>query len=258
MIARRLRAWLMRLGGLFNKERRDRELAEELEAHLQMHIEDNLRSGMTPEEARRDAHIRFGGVEATKEKYRDRRGVPALENLIRDLRYALRMLRRSPGFTTVAVATLALGIGANTAIFSLVSAVLFRPLNYSEPERLVMVWEAEPGAPHDTVAVGNYADWREQNQSFTDITALDLRSYNLTGDGEPEKINAYGVTANFFSLLGVSPALGRTFTAEEDRPGANKVAIISHGLWQSRYGGERSVVGRDILLNGEKYTVIGV
>jgi putative ABC transport system permease protein len=260
MIERRLRAWFVRLGGLFDKERRDRELAEELEGHLQMHIEDNLRCGMTLEEARRDALIKLGGVEATKEKYRDRRGVPALEDLLQDLRYALRILRRGPGFTAVAVLTLGLGVGANTAIFSLVSAVLLRPLNYQEPERLVMVWEDESaaGGSRDTPAVGNYADWKAQNQSFTDMAALELRSYNLTGDGEPEKINAYGVTANLFPLLGVSPAPGRAFTAEEDQPGANKVAVISQGLWQSRFGGERSVLGRDMLLNGEKYTIIGV
>ncbi len=258
MIVRRLRAGFVRLGGIFNKERRDRELAEELEVHLQMQMEDNLRSGMTPEDARRAALIKLGGVEVTKEKYRDRRGVPALENLIRDIRYALRMQRRSPGFTVVAVLTLALGIGANTAIFSLVSAVLLRPLNYREPDRLVMVWEDESGDARGTPASGNYADWKAQNQVFADMAALELRSYNLTGDGEPEKVNAFGVTANFFSLLGGSPALGRTFTEEEDRPGANKVAVISHALWQSRFGSERNIVGRDILLNGEKCTVVGV
>ena len=260
MIVRRLRAWFVRLGGLFNKERRDRELSVELEAHLQMHIEDNLRSGMTPEEARRDALIKLGGVEATKEKYRDRRGVLALENLIQDIRYALRMQRRSPGFTAIAVLTLGLGVGANTAIFSLVSAVLLRPLSYQEPERLVMVWEDESaaGAPRETPAVGNYADWKAQNQVFADMAALDQRIFNLTGDGEPVRILAVGVTANFFPLLGVQTALGRNFLAEEDQPGANKVAILSHGLWQSRYGGAQSIVGSNILLNDEQYTVVGV
>ncbi|HEX5709234.1 MAG TPA: ABC transporter permease [Pyrinomonadaceae bacterium] len=256
-----LRSWLARLGGLFQKERRDRELAEELEMHLQLYIDDKVQSGMTPEEARRDALIKFGSVEATKERYRERRGVPALENLIRDLRYAVRVQRRSPGFTAMAVLTLALGVGANTAIFSVVNAVLLRPLNYREPERLVMVWEELPavGVRRDTPAPGNFNDWKTQNRVFEDMAALEYRNYDLTGDGgEPERLFAYGVSTNFFSLLGVGPAEGRDFTPEEGRPGADKVAVISHGLWQRRFGGERAVVGRDVLLNGEKHTIVGV
>ncbi len=181
-------------------------------------------------------------------------------NLWLDLRYGARMLWLKPGFTLVAVLTLALGIGANTAIFSLVSAVLVRPLNYSEPDQLVMVWEDESAAgfPRETPAVANYVDWKTQNQSFADMAALDQRSYNLTGDGEPERILAFGASANFFPLLGVSPALGRNFLTEEDKPGTNKVVIITHGLWQGRYGGDQHIVGRDILLNGEKYAVVGV
>ena len=170
------------------------------------------------------------------------------------------MLLKNPGFTIIAVVALALGIGANTAIFSLVSAVLMRPLNYHEPDRLVMVWESDQasGAGRDTIAPGNYADWKAQNQSFADMAALDWRNFNLAGDGEPERVPAFGVSANFFPLLGVNATLGRTFQPEEDRPGANKVAVISYGLWQSRYGGERGIVGRDVLLNGEPYTVVGV
>ena len=183
-----------------------------------------------------------------------------MTTLWQDVRYAFRMLLKNPGFTVIAVVALALGIGANTAIFSLVSAVLVRPLNYHEPDRLVMVWESDSsaGASRDTLAPANYADWKTQNQVFGEMAALDLRNFNLTGDGEPERIPAFGVSANFFPLLGANPALGRTFQPEEDQPGANKVAVISHGLWQSRYGGEHSIVGRDILLNGEQYTVVGV
>ena len=152
--------------------------------------------------------------------------------LMQDLRFSLRMLRKNSGFTLVALSALALGIGANTAIFSLVNAVLLRPLNYREPERLVKVWEGEPGEGIglDNPAVGNYADWRAQNQSFAGMAAVELRSYNLTGDGEPERINVFGVTANFFPLLGASPAQGRTFSADDDRPGAGRVAVISHSL----------------------------
>jgi putative ABC transport system permease protein len=180
--------------------------------------------------------------------------------LIQDVRYGARMLRKNPGFTFVAVFTLALGIGANTAIFSLVSAVLVKPLNYHDPERLVMVWESDAGtgATGDTPATGNYADWKTQNRVFEDMAAIEWRNFNLTGDGEPERLMAFGVSANFFPLLGASPALGRDFLPEEDKPGANKVVVISHGLWQSRFGGEASILNREILLNGEKYAVVGV
>jgi putative ABC transport system permease protein len=180
--------------------------------------------------------------------------------LWQDLRYGARMLWKNPGFTFVAVVTLALGIGANTAIFSLVSAVLVKPLNYQEPERLVMVWESDQlnGVGQDTPAAANYADWKTQNQVFADMAAVEWRNFNLTGDGEPERLLGFGVSANFFPLLGTSPALGRNFLPEEDKPGANKVVVISYGLWQNRFGGESGVLNRDILLNGEKYAVVGV
>jgi putative ABC transport system permease protein len=170
------------------------------------------------------------------------------------------MLLKQPGFTLLAVLSLALGIGANTALFSVVNAVLLRPLPFHEPDRLVMIWEDATfiGFPQDTPAPGNYADWKAQSQTFADMAARDNRSFNLTGDGEPEKLQAYGVTANFFPLLGVKPALGRNFSADEDQPGANKVAIISHSFWQKRYGGDVGILNRGILLNDEKYTVIGV
>ena len=183
-----------------------------------------------------------------------------MESLVKDLRYGFRSLLKHPGFTAIAVLTLALGIGANTAIFSLVNAVLLRALPFAEPDRLVMVWEdaSFAGFPRNTPAPANYADWKAQNQVFEDMAAFDERSFNLTGDGEPEKIEAYGVTANFFGLLGVRPVLGRAILPEDDKPEANKVVIISHSLWQQRYGGERNIEGRELLLSGEKYTVIGV
>src|ERR1041385_8151931 len=183
-----------------------------------------------------------------------------MNTLFQDVRYGLRVLLKRPGFTAVAVVTLALAVGANTAIFSLVSAVLVRPLKYRDAERLVMVWEVPPvaGMPRDDAATGNYADWKAQNHAFDDLAAVDQRTYDLNGDGEPEKIFAHAVTANFFPLLGATPELGRAFTPEEDRPGAGRVVVISHALWQGRFGGERSVVGRDLLLDGEKYTVVGV
>ncbi|MDX2044537.1 MAG: ABC transporter permease [Acidobacteriota bacterium] len=183
-----------------------------------------------------------------------------MQTLLQDLRYGARMLLKNPGFTLIAVLSLALGIGANTALFSVINAVLLRPLPFYEPDRLAMIWEDASfiGFPQDTPAPGNFADWKAQTQTFADMAARGNRSFNLTGDGEPEKIQAYEVTANFFPLLGVKPALGRNFSAEEDQPGANKVAIISHSLWQSRYGGEANILNRKIILNDESYTVVGV
>jgi len=183
-----------------------------------------------------------------------------METLFKDIRYGIRGLLKRPGFTVIALITLALGIGANTAIFSVVNAVLLRPLPFQKPEELVIVWEDATfvGFPHNTPAPANYVDWKAQNQSFVDMAASHEDSFNLTGDGEPERVSAYTVNANFFPLLGVQPILGRGFLNEEDRPGANKVVVLSHSLWQSRYGGDRNILNRAILLNGEKHTVVGV
>jgi putative ABC transport system permease protein len=183
-----------------------------------------------------------------------------METVLKDFRYGIRSLLKRPGFTAIAVITLALGIGANTAIFSLVNAVLLRSLPFADPDRLVMIWEdaSFAGFPRNTPAPANYLDWKTQGQSFADMAAQDMRSFNLTGDGEPEKVEAFGVTANYFPLLGIKPALGRAFTNEEDTPGANRVVIINHNLWQERYGGEQNIIGRQLSLSGEKYTVVGV
>jgi putative ABC transport system permease protein len=183
-----------------------------------------------------------------------------METLWQDARYGFRMLAKRPGFTIAAVLSLALGIGANTAIFSLVNAVLLRPLPFPQPDRLAMVWEdaSSIGFPRNTPAPANYVDWKTQTRTFEDMAAVFNQSYNLTGTGEPEKIEAYGVTANFLSLLGVRPALGRDFLPEEDTPDANRVALISHGLWQRRLGGDPGVTGSEILLDDRKHTVIGV
>jgi len=183
-----------------------------------------------------------------------------METLWQDLRFGVRLMLSKPGFALIAIVSLALGIGANTAIFSLVDAVLLRPLPFREPERLVIVWEdaSSIGFPRNTPAPANYADWKSQNRVFEDMAALSWQSYNLTEDGEPERVEAQAVTANFFSLLGIKPELGRTFSQEEDQPGRNRVVLVSHGLWQRRFGGDPAFVGREILLNGEKRTVLGV
>ena len=177
---RRLRALLVRFGGLFRRGRRDREFAEEMESHLQLHIEDNLRRGLTPAEARRQALIDLGGVAQTVESYRERRGLPVMENAAQDVRYAVRVLRKNPSFTAVVLLTLALGIGANTAIFSIVNAVLLSPLPYDDADRIVQVWhtpphEAFPGHTEFSVSPANYLDWRDQNHVFERIAATTAR-----------------------------------------------------------------------------------
>ncbi len=260
MRVRQLRAWLVRLAGIFGSDVRDRELAEELESHLQLHIEDNVRAGLSPEEARRQALIKLGGVEQTKEKYRRQRGIPMLEDLWKDLRYSARMLVKNPGFTVVAVITLALGIGANTAIFSVVNAVLLRPLDYEDPDRLVIILENnwQKGWTRFAVAPGNFAEWREQNQVFEQMAAYTGSSFTLVGEGDPEQLQGTRASTNLFALLGVKPALGRDFLPEEDHSGGERVVIVSHGLWQRRFGADPGMVGKQLTLNGYSYTVVGV
>src|SRR5438093_2928765 len=256
---RRLREWMMRFRGLFNKRRKDRDLDEEIESHLQLHIEDNLRLGMTPEEARRQALIKLGGIESTKEAYRDQRGLPLLETLWQDVRYGARMLRKNPGFTAVAVLTLALGIGANTAVFSVINATLLRPFPYENPEQLIILQERNAGGGLQDASYLNFADWRSQSASFESMAAeCGRESFNFSGSGEPERLQGQIVSANFFQTLGIRPFRGRDFVAEDDRPGAVPVTILSYGFWQRRFGAEESVLGKPIALNNQSFTVIGV
>ncbi|MBI1941984.1 MAG: ABC transporter permease [Acidobacteria bacterium] len=184
-----------------------------------------------------------------------------MNSLIQDLKYGLRMLAKNPGFTAVAVITLALGIGANTAIFSVVNAVLLRPLPYRDADRLVAVWEENPdrGWYHNIVSAANFVDWREQNHVFTEMAAVNIfPTFTLTGTREPEEVVGQQVTTNLFSLLGVQPVWGRDFLPEEDKPGGPRVVILSYGLWQRRYGGDPTLVGKQVSLNNKSYTVIGI
>jgi putative ABC transport system permease protein len=252
---------LNRLRSLFRRNNAEQELGSELRFHLERQIEEKVAEGMTPQEARRAALREFGGVEQVKEECRDTRRVNFLETLLQDTRYGLRMLRKSPSFTFFAVAVLALGIAANSAIFSVADAVLVRPLPYRDSNRLVVVMEdaSAYGFPHDTPSPGNFADWKLRNQVFENMAAIPYGGFfNLTGDGNPEELAGKKITANLFSLLGVSPALGRDFRPEDDLPGAPHVAILSYGLWLRRFGGNPQIVGKEILLNYEKCTVIGV
>ena len=257
---RRLRSAAPRLAGLFQKSRRDRDLSEEIASHLEMHIDDNLRSGMSPVEARRDALIKLGGVEQAKEIYRDRRGVPMIETTLQDLRYGLRTLRHSPGFTFVAVTTLALGIAVNTTIFSVVNAILLRKPPISDPDRVMVVSSSDklkPGS-HFDVTVPDYIAWREQSQAFDAMAAALFRDFTLTGGTEPRRAGGLSVTADYFRVLNVSAALGRTFLSDEDQSGHEHVILLSNRLWQAQFNSDPAIVGKTAQVNGERYTVIGV
>jgi putative ABC transport system permease protein len=254
-----LRVFFHRLRGMIFKRRFERDLEDEIRSHLEMQIEENVRQGMTSEEARQAASRKFGGVVQVKEAYRDRLSLPALETAFQDLRYGLRMLRRNPGFTFVAVLTLALGIGANTAIFSVVNAVLLRSLPYRDPDRLVLVGHYRANYGGCDFALGaDFLDWRDQAKAFEQIAAYAFDTADLMGNGEPERLNAGMVSASLFSTLGVAPTLGRAFTLEEDTLGGPPAVILSDGLWRRRFGGDPQVIGRAITLGNQSRTVVGV
>lgn len=255
-----LRALFLRLGGLFHKEQRDRELAEEIESHLQMHIDDKVRSGMAPEEARRQALIQLGGVESVKERYRDRRGLPLLETFIQDLRFGARMLRRNPGFTAVAVLTLALGIGANSAIFSVVNAVLLKPLPYENGERVVTIQGQAPRAGIFNVpfSVPELMDIRAQNRSLDAVVEYHSMAFILLGRKEPERVLTGVVSWNFFDAFGVRPLVGRSFRSDDEQSGAPAVLILSYEYWIRSFGGDPTVVGKTFTMNDRLHTVVGV
>ena len=251
----------LRLRSLFHKKAVEQELDQELRFHVERQVAENVAAGMPPEEARRRATREFGGVEQTKEQCRDERRVSLIETMLQDIRYGARTLRKSPGFTFFAVVVLALGIAASTAIFSIADAVLVRPLPYRDANQLVMVWEDATayGFPHDTPAPGNFSDWKKRNEVFEDMAATSFGgAFNLTNEGNPEEIHGRRVTANLFSVLGTRPALGRDFRPEDDAPGTARVAILSHRLWLQRFGGDPQSIGKELRLNYENYTVIGV
>jgi predicted permease len=260
---RTLRAWLLRFTGLFDKESRDREFREEMASHLQLHIEDNLRSGMSAPQARRNALMKLGGVEQTKQTYRERRGLPLLEVFIQDLRFGARMLRKNRGFTVVAVLTLALGIAANATIFSFVSAVLYKHPPVYDSDRLLVVYGTSTarawGANLNPVSAPNYFTWKRENVVFSGLAACEpYVSVNLTGKSEPERVSANRATANFFSVIGVAPELGRTFAIGDDQPGGDRVVLLDHRFWERKFGSDPNIIGKTIHLNGEEHTVIGV
>ena len=234
----------------WRRKTREAELDEELRAHLSISVQTRVERGADRMEAERAARREFGNVGLMKDVTRDVWGRRWLEDLVEDLLYGLRMLGKNPGFAATAILTLALGIGANTAIFSAVNTVLLRPLPYKEADRLVMVWGNNRARGFDTDQVSplDFADWRSQNHVFEAMAASTDTQYTLTGEREPELITAYSFSADYFHVLGTAPMLGRTFLPEEEEPGKNHVAVLSYSFWQKRFGGDRDLPGRAILL----------
>jgi hypothetical protein len=265
-----IRARLMSLG---LSPVREAEIADELAQHLEEQYEEALSHGLSEDEAQRAVLADLNVPDSLgRELKRVERPVPqnpvplgtqGRSNLIGDLgqdvRYGLRMLAKNPAFTAIAVLALALGIGANSAIFSVVNAILLRPLPYKNPEQLVMVWEnaTHLGFPKNTPSPANFLDLRQQTTVFQDMAAFAERSFNLTGAGEPERLDGRRVSANLFDVLGVRPIIGRTFVPQEDQPGT-KVVLLNESLWKRRFGGDPSVIGRALTLNNEVHTVVGV
>jgi predicted permease len=248
------------LRNIVHKDRVEHELTEEVESYLELLVEEKVKAGLRPEEARRAALIEMGGVEQVKEGVREVRMGQTLETMWQDLRYGTRVLLKNPGFTVVAVITLGLGIGANTAIFSVVNAVLLRPLPFENPDQLVMIWQTNPqrGILQGLVSPPNLHDWQQQSHTFGQIAAFNPRGFSLTGTSEPEHLPGTFVSVGLFPMLGANPLLGRNFLPDEGRPGGNRAVIISFALWQRRFGGDPDLVGKSLTLNDAIYTVVGI
>ncbi len=258
----KLRAFGLRLRGLFRGRGSDDDFTAELEAHVTLHTDAGVCAGLTPEEARRQALIHLGGAEQTRQVHRERRTLPGIDSLLQDTRYGLRTLRRSPGFTVTAVLTLALGIGACTAIFSLVNAVLIRSLPYGDPNRLVYLCTPNPHIPiPPDVMSPSYADFfdlKKQSHSFASMTAFEQANFNLVSQDSVERVGAARVDESFFTTLESTPELGRAIGADDNQLGHDKVALISHSLWQSMFAGSANVLERSLLLDGTSYRIVGV
>jgi putative ABC transport system permease protein len=252
---------VMRLRALVRADAADRELGDEMRTHLEHLVAGHIARGLTPEAAREAAQREFGPLTQLAEESRDARGVAWLANGWQDIRYGARLMRRTPGFAAAAIVTIALGIGATTAMFSVVYGVVLQPLPYRDPDRLVNLWSTaiKRGLPRANVGMANVYDWKARNHVFEDIAALRaVANFNLTGQGEPERLNGSRVSSSLFPVLGVTPLIGRTFTEDEDEIGHEHVALLTYPLWVRRFGADPAIVGRSIALNGEPYTVVGV
>ena len=260
----RLEHWFytvpLRLRSLFRRGQVEAELNEELRYHLERQIEVNTAAGMSVEEARYAALRAMHGLDQRKEECRDMRRVRLIEDLWRDFRFSLRSLLKRPGFTAIALLALALGIGANTAIFSLVNAVILQPLPYRDPDRLISVYGTRNRSTQGSVGPTDFLDYRSQNKTFEQFAASGsmMLPMNLTGSGEPERLNASIITGNYFDTFGVRPALGRGFSLENEKTGQDHVTVLSHAFWQTRFGGDPNIVNKTINLDGKAYEVLGV
>ena len=253
-----LRAWLRRFVGMFSTARHEQEFASELEGHLQMQIDENIRAGMTEEEARRAAILKIGGLERTRQAYRERGTVPFFETLLQDLRFAARQLLKNPGFTITAVLMLTLGIAASVAIFAFVDAALLKPLPYPDPRSLVDVTESQVVFPHANISYPDYLDWKQMNHSFRSLDVYQGARYLLQTPSGVESVPGMRVSDGFFHTLGVAPELGRDFYAGEDQASAPRTVILSFAAWQTRFNGRKDIVGQSVSLSGTPFTIVGV
>src|SRR6266478_2021567 len=257
-----LRRLFLKFYLLFANAKAEAELVKEIGAHLALLEDEYLRQGMTPEDARRAARLAYGGVEQAKQLHRDERGFQGLTQILQDTRYTFRQLRRSPGFTVTAILMLALGIGATTAIFSIVEGVLLRPLPFPDPDRLVILGDVLEGShcvscAQSSVTPPDIRNYVRGTQSFSHLGGYRGRLFELSGTGDPAAVNATRMSGEVFAALGVPPLLGRTFTQQEDEEG-QQLAVLSYGMWQSRFHGDANVLGSKIILYRKPYTVIGV
>ena len=254
-----MRPLLARLLALFLRRQLDDELSDEMSAHLELSTADHVARGLSLEDARRAAALRFGGTLQTAEAYRDRQGFPLLDALWQDVRYAVRTLRKNPAFTTTAAATLALAIGANTTMFSVLNAVLLRPLPYRAPEQLAMLWTDDPtrSLHEGRSALWDVEQWLNQSQSFADMATFDSVSTTLTGAEGTEQIVGVSISPNLLSLLGVRPVRGRNFSSKETEE-QKRLVLISHRFWQARFGGSNDAIGATLVLNGLPSQIIGI
>jgi predicted permease len=253
-----LRRLAQRILALGRTRRLDAQLDDEVQAHLELAERDAIAAGLSPEDARREARRRFGSIPRIQEEHRDRRSVRWVDTFVKDVRYGLRQVRRDPAFACVAIGVMAIGIGANTAMFSLMDAVLLKPLPYPEPERMVRVWEAPTLTSRNGISTLNFVDWKRLSTSFEALSAVRGLNVALTGNGEPARLAGTLVSADYFTVFGVKPALGRTFLPNEDQPGADRIVVLSHAAWQGRFGGDPAILNRDVILDGEPHQVVGI